>query len=302
MAAEAGMSHIFRVGILTDTQTVLVDGQTLGDLRKAVQAQFHILPFEQRLNYFCGGTPVVLEGDDSVLMSEKKGLLETKELSLARQVDPRYKMEKETGFLEALHKTNFKEATEILRSTGFAIDPNCVRKGRPLCNKAVSESPCHYSHPALTIAMMAGLENVVGCLRCNPQAIQTWMDRENEVCEVVKLLIEMEADVNSVGDEQQDCESAGVVTVHEKTPLCAAVQRGSPVLVRMLLDAKADANHTMKYDQSAWGPDRQNPLGPGVLKPESWLGEICNGSVGKRDSKDPRNRYRDEIFAMLRAA
>lgn len=277
-----------------------VSGETLGDLRKAVQLQFDIPAFEQQFIYACGGTPLIVEGDDTVLMKDKQGLLEVDDLLLTRQIDPRYKMEKETAFLDALAASNFKEAKSILGSSGVTIDPNCVRRGYPKANQAVTESPFKCTHPALTVAMMAGIEHAVEFL-CNPRKIQAWMNRENEVVEIVEMLIRMGADVNLVGDEDQDCESAGQVTVHGKTPLSAAVQCGSPALVRMLLEAKADANQTMQYDASAWGPDENNPFGPGVLKAESWLGAVRNGSVGKRNAHDPRNQVSAEIMSLLRA-
>merc|ERR1719420_537263 len=100
----------------------------------------------------------------------------------------------------------------------------------------------------MTVAIQAGLEDAIVFLRCDAQKMSAFMAQEEEAAEVVQLLIDMEADVNATGDETQDCESAGCPTVHGKTPLCAAVQRGSPALVKMLLDANADPNHTHKYD------------------------------------------------------
>eukprot|EP00928_Gymnodinium_smaydae_P060869 TRINITY_DN4475_c0_g1_i1.p1 TRINITY_DN4475_c0_g1~~TRINITY_DN4475_c0_g1_i1.p1 ORF type:complete len:325 (+),score=27.96 TRINITY_DN4475_c0_g1_i1:66-977(+) len=292
----------FEVNMLSDTKSIQVPQiGTLGDLRLGVQHEFGIPVFEQKLMYSKGEDFVVVAGNDTlpIKTSVPDGVIE---LLLSRQVDPRFKMEKETAFLEALASCRFEEAKTILESSGVTIDPCCIRRGRPACNVAVSESPYRYAHPALTVAMMAGIEHAVQCLRCDPNKINAWMASEKEVCEVVALLIERGADVNAVGDEDQDCESAGIVTVHGKTPLCAAVQRGSPTLVRMLLEAKADPNHEMKYDQSAWGPDRNNPLGPGVLRPESWLGEISNGSVGTRNASDPRTKYADQISKLLRDA
>eukprot|EP00928_Gymnodinium_smaydae_P037761 TRINITY_DN26172_c0_g1_i1.p1 TRINITY_DN26172_c0_g1~~TRINITY_DN26172_c0_g1_i1.p1 ORF type:complete len:433 (+),score=39.52 TRINITY_DN26172_c0_g1_i1:88-1386(+) len=218
------------------------------------------------------------------------------------QIDPRSKMQKETAFLEALASCRFADAKKILESPGVAIDPCCVRRGCPKKHCPVTESPSRYVHPALTVAMMAGMEDFAHYIRCDVEKINAWMAREGEVCDIVALLIEKGADVNATGEEVQDCESAGCPEVHGKTPLCAAVQRGSPALVRMLLDAKADPNHTMSYDAAAYGPDKNNPFGPGILKPESWLGEITNGSVGKKDAKDPRNAHAAEILKLLRDA
>jgi len=291
--------HVFDVSMMSESKQVQVYGETLGVLRAAVQTSFDIPAFEQTITYSIAGDDVVLKGDDSVPLQEK-GLFDVKHLFLARQVDHRFKTEKETAFLDALAACRFRDAKEILESSGVTIDPNCVRKGGMEVNKPVSESPCGYRHPALIVAMMSGLEHAVDhFLSFKPEKVEAWMSREEEVYEIVKLLIEKQADVNATGDEDQDCESAGVVTVHGKTSLCAAVQRGSPALVRLLLDAKADPDHTMRYDQSAWGPDRNNPLGPGVLKPESWLQAICNGSVGSRSSEDPRLKHSDEILALL---
>lgn len=298
-----GGGFVFEVQMLSEAKLVHVLGDTLGDLRTRVKAEFDIPSFEQNIMYTHGdGTHVRLDGDDTVLLKEKDGLVQSKVLILSRQVDPRFKTEKETAFLEALVACRFSEAKDILESSGVTIDPNCVHRRRVQGAAAVSECPYVYSHPALTVAMMAGLEHAVRCLRCDPEKVQAYMSHEKEVGEVAKLLIEKGADVNAVGDETQDCESAGCVTVHGKSPLCAAIQRGSPPLVRMLLDAKADPGYTMRYDASAWGPDTRNPFGPGVLKPESWLGEISNGSVGSRPKNDPRNQFNGKILEMLRTA
>ncbi len=152
------------------------------------------------------------------------------------------------------------------------------------------------------MAIQAGLEDAVESLKCDPAKIRTFMSQENEVGELIQLLIDKQADVNATGEENQDCESAGAPTVHGKSPLAAAVQRGSPTLVKMLLDARADPNHEMKYDSSAWGPDKGNPFGPGVLRPESFLDELCNGSVRLRKPLDPRYENKETILALLTAA
>merc|ERR1712100_698666 len=146
---------------------------------------------------------------DTVLLKEKAGLLQANELMLSHQVDPRFKMEKETAFLEALVACRFDVAKDILESSGVTIDPNCVHKRTLNERIAVTECPYRYAHPALTVAMMAGLENAVRCLRCDPEKVQVFMSREKELCEVVELLIQKGADVNALGDETQDCESAG---------------------------------------------------------------------------------------------
>merc|ERR1712039_232146 len=84
---------------------------------------------------------------------------------VARQVDPRFKTEKETAFLEALVACRFGEAKEILQSSGVTIDPNCVHRHRISVRVAVTDCPCSYVHPALTVAIQAGLEHAVRCLR-----------------------------------------------------------------------------------------------------------------------------------------
>merc|ERR1711865_901932 len=104
---------------------------------------------------------------------------------------------------------------------------------------------------ALVVAMMAGLEEALRYSSVNVDKLQASMAREKEVCEVVELLIQKRADVNAVGGDALSSNSArfGGITrspiSHQKSPLCAAVQRGSPTLVRMLLDAKADPAHTI---------------------------------------------------------
>ena len=273
-------------------------GETLGHLRASIKQSFGIPHFEQNIQYQGGSG--ALDGDDSMLLKEVEGLLEAKELTLTRQVDPRYSMEKQTAFLEALAACKFAEAKEILCSSGVAIDPNCTYRHRPVGRVAVTECPAEYRHPALTHAMMAGFGAVVPRLHFGePEAakLQAWLDKEDEVLEIVKLLIERGADVNAVGDETQDCESAGAPKVHGKTPLCAAVQRGSPSLVRVLLEAKADPNHRHQYDTTAW-----NPGSPHEVSPKDWLSELCNGSVSSRNDNDPRNRHSDEIKQMLHTA
>jgi len=191
---------------------------------------------------------------------------------------------------------------DILCSSGITIDVDVVHRYK-IKNVPVSESPFSCSHPALTIAIQAGLEHVVPTVfRMHEEKISTWMAKEDEVMEVVQLLLDRNADVNKAGDESQDCESAGMVVVTGKPPLCAAIQRGPPKLVKMLLDAKADPNYEGHYSQSAWGPDRRNPFGPGVLRPESWLDEPCNGSVSGRSAKDPRVANKQEIMDLLTEA
>jgi len=293
---------VFFVQGLSDSKAVEVKGKSLGDLRRCVHEGFGVPPFEQNLQYKRGDAFVPLLGDDSVLIAEKAGLASGGELVLTRQVDPRYKMEKETMFLEALVGRRFQEARSILTSSGASIDPNCVYKWRAQRRVAVTECPMCYSHPAMTVAIQSGLENAVVLLKCDVARMTAFMSQEEEVVEVVRLLLEMGADVNATGDETQDCESAGCPTVHGKTPLCAAIQRGSPALVQLLLDAGADPNHTHRYDGTAWGPDRRNPFGPGVMKPESWLSEPCNGSVSSRPKNDPRSANSARILELLQNA
>lgn len=225
---------------------------------------------------------------------------------LSRQVDPRLKMEKETAFLEALATCRFADAKEMLEdASGVTIDPNCLLKAnvytlprdkRRRVNIGVTECPSSYKHPAVTVAMIAGLEYAVQACRCLPDAIQEWMSHEQQVCDVVALLIQQDADVNATGDETLDAESAGCPSVDGKSPLCAAIQRGSPTLVKMLLDAKANPNHTVHLGGSAWGP------GPGAQLPDAYLNEICNGSMSQRNAKDPRKKYDEDILELLRVS
>lgn len=142
---------------------------------------------------------------------------------------------------------------------------------------------------------MAGLEYAVAAHECQTAALQGWMARENEVCKVVELLIQQGANVNALGDEWLDAESAGCHTVKDKSPLCAAIQRGSPTLVRMLLDAKADPNHTAILGGPAWGAHAS------AQKPEAFLNDICNGSMRRRSSEDPRSQCDAKILTLLQA-
>lgn len=282
----------FYVETLSGSAQVKVLGITLGDLRQAVELEFGIPPFEQQIVYRVDAMDhVLLKGDGPVLMREKSGLLDAKVLNVVRQVDPQYKTERETAFLDALDGRRFREAKEILESSGVTVDPSCTRARRSYGHVALTECPNYFRHPALTVAMMAGLERAVEAGRCAPAKLRAFMSDEDELCEVVALMIQKGADVNAVGSETQECESAGRPSFCwflGKTPLCAAVQRGSPRLVRMLLDANADPNHRHRYEFS-----------PDVLKPESWLSDISNGSVWQRHEADPRNRFTQEILQML---
>lgn len=295
----------FEVQELSTTKHIEVLGEKLGDLRSAIKLQFDIPSFEQKIMYTHAGFwnySIELQGDDSVNLKEKLGLMDSKMLFLSRQVDPRYKMEKETAFLEALVACRFVEAKDILQSSGFSIDPNCVHKyHKRTSGQFGSFGSMSYAHPALTVAIQAG--NAPG----GPEtvAIRTSsMSKEKELCEIVELLIQRGADVNGTGEETEDCQSGGAPTAHDKTPLCAAVERGSPTLVKILLDAGANPDHTHRYSGSAYTETDLHGLGNGVCKPESWLGSLGNGSVLPishflfRD--DPRRQYSDEILALLR--
>lgn len=299
-------THVFDVCALGDTKQVEVIGESLGDLRAAIMDKFNVPTFEQTIVYQADGGDVIITGDDSVPLKEKSGLLEAKVLYLSRQVDPRHQMEKQTAFLEALVACRYSEAKQILKSSGVSIDPNCVHKNNNVGRFAagrlrVTECPVQYRHPALTVAIQSGLETAVA-EGCNSQQTKDWISHDREVAEIAQMLIERSADVNATGDETQDCESAGWPEVCGKTPLCAAIQRGSPVLVKMLLDAKADPNHTHSYGSAAYGDDELNPFGPGVLKPESWFRSPNNGSVNRSPRSEGRWQHKDEILRMLNAA
>lgn len=304
--AMAEVFKTYKAQHLTDEQEIQVRGESVGDLRAAIKLVFAIPSFEQAISFSGGdGQFVEFQGDDTVLLAEKAGLLGATQLRIARQVDPRYKMEKETAFKEALLARCFEEAKDILSSSGITIDVNCIHTYKPAISKPVSESPCRCAHPALTVAIQAGLDDAAYTgynYKLDTGKVRKFMSQEKELGELIQLLIEKQADVNATGQEVQDAESAGAPEVHGKSPLAAAIQRGSPFLVKMLLDAKADPNHQMKYDSAAYGADKRNPFGPGVLMPESWLDEVCNGSVGSRHLEDPRNECKDKILILLRAA
>ena len=219
-------------------------------------------------------------------------------------------LSQQTAFLQALVERRFDEAKSILQSAGTDFDPNCVLEHRYSGIRLkgygtiqVTECPVHFKHPAMTVAIQAGLEKAQSPKLGERKAIvSAFMSEEDAVCDIVRMLIDRGANVNAVGDETQHCESAGCPTVHNKTPLCAAIQRGSCKIVELLLDAKADPNHTHEYEQTAWGADERNPLGPGVLKPESWISNIHNGMLGTRDASDPRHDSTTEILRLLQVA
>jgi hypothetical protein len=68
----------------------------------------------------------------------------------------------------------------------------------------LSECPSWYKHPELTVSVHAGLEIA---------AKGNVLADTDDVCEVVRLLIDMGADVNAVGEEESHCQPAGTVFV-----------------------------------------------------------------------------------------
>merc|ERR1712187_945296 len=79
----------FEVHSCSDIKQVEVLGRSLGDLRMCIRSVFGIPAFEQKIVYDCGGDKLVdLEGDDTVLLTEKPGLLGTKKscMSLGRLI------------------------------------------------------------------------------------------------------------------------------------------------------------------------------------------------------------------------
>ena len=188
-------------------------------------------------------------------------------------------------FLHALFQRRFADAKDCLGRKG--VDPNCVLEFWH--GTVLSECPSSYKHPALTVAIQAGLEIA------KDDAL-AFMADEDDVCEVVRLLIDLGADVNAVGEEDSNCESMGMTLTCDKTALCAAIQRGSPKLVRLLLDAGADPNHTFSYGFGI-SPHRLKKW-----KLESWLCKISLGSVNDRAESDPRCQNNAEIQALLQAA
>lgn len=299
---DSGVFASFEVQAFSTTRHVKVLGETLGHLRSAIKLQFDIPSFEQKIVYTHARDGkdefIELQGDDLVKLKEKLGLMDSRMLSLSRQVDPRYKMEKETAFLEALVACRFVEAKDILQSSGFSIDPNCVHKYRIASHgRFGSFGSMRYANPALTVAIQAGSETRLNInVNINVNA-GSEMSNEKELSEVVELLIQKGADVNGTGEETEDCESGGAPTAYDKTPLCAAVQRGSPTLVKILLDARANPDHTHRYGGCCIGP------GQDVMKPENWLGSVSEGFVHplshQRFRGNPRRQYMDEILALL---
>ena len=53
------------------------------------------------------------------------------------------------------------------------------------------------------------------------------------------MLIDKGANVNAVGNDEQDYESTGCPTVHNRTHLCAAIQCDSCNIFKLLLNVKA---------------------------------------------------------------
>lgn len=288
------MDYTFLVQTLTCAKQVHVLGFTVGDLKTAIKRQFGIPVFEQSIVYNTKVGPVALNCDDSVLLHQR---FLGEELALTRRVDPRSKEAKESAFLQALVACRFNEAKEIIGAElkgGASINPDCIHSGRSEIWPRAVECPTSYRHPALIVAVMAGFENAFKTDN-DVDGLHVFMSHEAEICELVELLIQRGANVNAMGNEtlthQTPLKGSKSFVTRNKTPLCAAVQRGSPHLVRMLLDAKANPNHTAETDSTS-GLKWQ-------LKPESFGQVISNGSLAPRDVEDPRNQYAEEILEML---
>lgn len=304
----------FKVSMLSDSKMVDLNSSKVGDLRAAVQDAFEIAPFEQNLTFQSpSGDFVPVTADDSVLLTEI-GLVGGEELYLTRQVDPRFKMEKETAFLEALAACRFEEALQILESSGVTVSPDCVRTFRCTgreedpnrepgeqeyhrwCGEgqyAFGEDPCAYTYPALTVAMIAGTPRV----NAHPSITDAvtvaharkHVAREPQVVEVVKLLIAKKANVNATGEEDHDGGSWARSAPQGKTPLCAAVQRGSLTLVQLLLEAGADPKHEVT-------------MGSKKLTAADFVNEVVLDSVNARHSSDPRIAQKEDILKLLKEA
>jgi len=160
-------------------------------------------------------------------------------LQLIRQ-DPRTTSEKNCALVDALYERRMQDALDIMRTNGFPINPNSVRRWN--CPKQCFLNGGRDFHdimetfdPALSLAIKAQKQwdskgNICG------EGVG-----DEEVVPVVKELLYLRADANATNVDVHTCGS-WPCTRTTKSPLLLAIETGSVASVQLLLEARADAN------------------------------------------------------------
>lgn len=207
-------------------------------LRSAVQSAFEVPLLEQRLLIPSGDGATELIGSDMQSLLQL-GIDENMVVSLLRQ-DSRTSSEKNCALLDALVEHRMNDALELIKSFGFPIDPNCIYHFR--CSKT--------SCMTLGRECLDVRERTEQCLALAIRARKAWNNAgetcgegvsEELVMPVVQELLKLKADVNGVAEEIHS-QGSWICSADPdtKTPLFLACQTGSPDLVQVLLEARAD--------------------------------------------------------------
>jgi len=210
-------------------------------LRSAVQSAFEVPLVEQRLLIPSGDDTTELIGSDMQSLLQL-GIDENMVITLLRQ-DSRTTSDKNCALLDALVEHRLDDALEVVNSFGFPVDPNCVyhwRCGKGSCmglGRACLDVK-ERNEQCLGLAIRA--RNVVW----DGVGIGNQISREGAseelVIPVVQELLKLKADVNGVAEEVHSQGSWGGEGTDTKTPLFLACETGSPGLVQILLEARAD--------------------------------------------------------------
>lgn len=215
---------------------------SLRAFRLAVEASFGVPPREQVIFAEPGGEPnptVVfpLQGGEYATL-QQVGVEAGMSFQLLRQ-DPRTTSEKNCELVEALHERRMQDALDIIRSSGFPIDPNgmhrwsCPRPGF-LSGGRDFHDVKETMQPALTVALKARRQWDSAGKVCGDGAC------EDEVALAVEELIRARADVNISSTDIHTCGS-WPDTSSIKSPLFTAIETGNVSCVRLLLNAGADS-------------------------------------------------------------
>jgi hypothetical protein len=222
----------------------------LYELRCMVQSLFAV-PLNEQSLYVDAIDPSqcfpVQGGDRSTL--KQVGIESGMSLRLLRQ-DPRTASEKNCVLLDALQEGRVQDALDVMGSSGFPIDPNCVRRWQDpgpgfLSNGRDFHDVRESADPALSLAIkMRKTWNRQGEPMC---------DRINEadIVLVVEELLHLKADPNSTTSDILTCGSWGSDCL-AKSPAFLAVETCSPTLLQILLEAGADPEIGTSGTRGGW--------------------------------------------------
>jgi hypothetical protein len=238
---------------------------SLLDLRTALKHAFGV-PLQEQMIHFDAVNPgeaFRLCGPDSQTLAAAD-VVPGVALFLVRQ-DPRTTSEKNCILLEALKERRLQDALDIMCSSGFPVEPNCVhncrsQQGHELTvthfigghsvRKRVPSDVRDQSETALSLAVRARKQwNAKGEIVGEGAS-------EDEVIPVIQKLLALGADVDAVSLEFESCGSWPDFQPMI-SPLYLAVQTGSPTLIQLLLDAGANPDMGRSHYQfasDAWIP------------------------------------------------